>query len=132
MAIFKALFGEFLDCNTYLDAAVADIVSLTASQTDGTAVLTIKPYRAIDKNRINEVEQIISKAVGVKITVVCDETRTGFRTEFMEMVVEILKNRVAVANGFFNGAEYELSGSELKVRLNKGGKEILAANGCGS
>lgn len=130
MAIFKALFGEYLDCDTYLDTAVADIVSLTASRSDGTARLTIKPYRKIDENRIHEVEAIISKALGVKLGIVCDETRTGFTTAYMDMVIEILKDRLVVANGYFNSADYELSGNELRITLNKGGKDLLLSGGC--
>lgn len=130
MAIFKALFGEVIDCDTYLDISVADIISLTASKSDGTAALTIKPYRKIEKNRIAEAEKAVSAAVGVRVSIVCDETRTGFRTEFMDMVTAILKDRLVVANGFFSGAEYTLAGNSLEVNLKKGGRDILVSNGC--
>ena len=54
----------------------------------------------------------------------------GFRTEFMDLVVEILRDKLVVANGYFSGAEYTIQGRELKIDLKKGGKEILTSANC--
>ena len=46
------------------------------------------------------------------------------------MLLEILKSKVYVANGFFNNADYTLSGNELRIDLKKGGKDILLSVEC--
>ena len=104
MAVVKSLFGEYFDCTQNLDIAFADIVGFSVSQEKMTAILTIKPYRKIEENRIEALESQLSRAVNVNITIVCDESRIGFRTEFMGLIVEILRDKVIVANGYFNNA----------------------------
>ena len=44
------------------------------------------------------------------------------------MVIEILRDRVAVANGYFNNADYKVENGEFKILLKKGGKDILRAS----
>ncbi len=130
MAIVKSLFGEYFDCTLNMDIAQAEIVGFSVSQEKMSAKLTIKPYRKIEEDRIKALESKLSGAVGVNIEVVCDESRTGFRTEFMSLVVELLRDKIVVANGYFNGAEYEIQGRELKISLKKGGKDILTSANC--
>ncbi|MGN0569726.1 MAG: PolC-type DNA polymerase III [Candidatus Fimenecus sp.] len=130
MAIFKSLFDGIFDCENNLDIAAAEISGLSISRENGTARLKIKPYRKIGEQRIKALEEELSRALNVKMTVICDETQTGFRTEFMELVIDILKKNNVVANGYFNSAEYSLSNGELTVDLKKGGKEILLNAGC--
>lgn len=130
MAIVKSLFGEYLDCGQNLDFAMAEIVGFVISYEHMSAKLTIKPYKKFEKERIKALEKSLSGAVGVKITIVCDESRTGFLTEYMPMVVEILRDRIVVANGYFNNAEYRISDRELKIHLKQGGKEILSSANC--
>ena len=130
MAIVKSLFGEYFDWAQNLDFAMAEIVGFVISHEKMSARLTIKPYKKFEKERIEVLENTLSRAVGVHIKIDCDESRTGFTTEFMPMVVEILRDKIIVANGYFNNAEYEISGRELKVNLKKGGKEILASANC--
>ena len=125
MTTVKELFGEYFECNGNLDIAVADITGFAASQETNSAALTIKPYRKIEEDRIKALENELSRATNVNIKILCEETRTGFTTEYMNMVVEILRDRVAVANGYFNNAEYKLEDGELKILLKKGGRDIL-------
>ena len=47
-----------------------------------------------------------------------------------DKVVEILRDKIVVANGYFNNADYEILGRELKVSLKKGGKDILLSANC--
>lgn len=130
MANFKSLFDGIFDCENNLDIAASEISGLSISRENGTARLKIKPYRKIEEQRIKAIQEELSKALNVRMTVICDETRTGFRTEFMELVIDILKKNNVVANGYFNSAEYSLSNGELTVDLKKGGKDILLNAGC--
>lgn len=130
MAIFKSLMGEYFDCERNLDIAVSEILGLAINESNRTAKLTIKPYRKIEEQRIKALETELSRALSVNITVECDESRTGFHPQFMDVVLEILKSKVYVANGFFNNAEYNLSGNELRIDLKKGGKDILLSVEC--
>ena len=130
MAIVKSLFGEYFDCTLNMDIAYAEIIGFLVSQEKMSAKLTIKPYRKIEEDRIKALESKLSGAVGVNIGIVCDESRTGFRTEFMDLVVELLRDKVVVANGYFNSAEYIILGRELKITLKKGGKDILLSANC--
>ena len=125
MTTVKALFGEYFDCNSNLDIAVADVIGLAISQEINSAKLTIKPYRKIEEDRIKALENEFSRATNVNINIICDQTRSGFTTEYMDLVVEILKDRFAVANGYLNNAEYKVENGELKILLKKGGRDIL-------
>lgn len=130
MAIVKSLFGEYFDCDRNLDIAYADIAGFSVCHEKCSARLTIKPYRKIENDRILALENQLSRAVNVNISIVCDETRLGFTTEYMEMLVGILKSRNVVANGYFSDADYKLHGKELLVSLKKGGKNILEGASC--
>ena len=130
MAIVKSLFGEYFDWAQNLDFSMAEIVGFVISHEKMSAKLTIKPYKKFEKERIEALENKLSGAVGVHINIICDESRTGFITEYMPMVVEILRDKVIVANGYLNSAEYEISGRELKVNLKRGGKDILLSANC--
>ena len=130
MANFKSLMGEYFDCERNLDIAVSEILGLAINESNRTAKLTIKPYRKIEEQRIKALETELSRALSVNITVECDESRTGFHPQFMDVVLEILKSKVYVANGFFNNADYTLSGNELRIDLKKGGKDILLSVEC--
>ena len=66
MASFKALFGECIDCNRYLDIAVAEIEELVIVKEKNMAQLVIKPYRKIDKARADEVGKILSDVLKIK------------------------------------------------------------------
>ena len=98
MAIVKSLFGEYFDCTLNMDIAIAEIVAFSISQEKMSAKLTIKPYRKIEEDRIKALEGKLSGAVGVNIEVVCDESRTGFHTEFMDLVVELLRDKIVQAH----------------------------------
>lgn len=130
MAIVKSLFGEYFAWEKNLDIAYADIVGFSVCHEKCSARLKIKPYRIIEENRIKALESELSRAVNVNISIACDETRTGFTTEYMEMLISILKSRNVVANGYFSDADYKLHGKELLVSLKKGGKNILEGANC--
>lgn len=128
MTTVKMLFGELFKWDNYLDFAVAEVVRFAVSKEKNSATLTIKPYRKIDENRIKELENTLSQLTNVKLSIICDETRSGFATEYAKMVIDILKDRVAVANGYFNNADYKVENGEFKILLKKGGKDILRAS----
>lgn len=130
MAIFEELFGEYIDCKNYQDIAFAEICGLIPLENGTAARLKLKPYKKINDDRIKELEKKLFDALNVKILIACDESRIGFHTGYMDFVTEILKKRVVVANGYFNGAQYSLSGKELNIELKKGGREILVDAGC--
>lgn len=130
MATFKSLFGEYFDCDNNLDIAVAEITGLLISNENRTAKIKIKPYRKIEEQRIRNIEKTVSKAIETEVKIQCDETRTGFYPELMNVVTDVLKSRVILANGYFNGAEYELTDNNLTVNLKRGGKDILLSVEC--
>ena len=128
MTTVKMLFGELFKWDHYLDFAVAEVVRFAVSREKNSATLTIKPYRKIDENRIKELETSLSQLTNVKLNIVCDESRSGFTTEYANLVINILRERVAVANGYFNNADYKVENGEFKILLKKGGKDILRAS----
>ena len=130
MASFKALFGECIDCNRYLDIAVAEIEELLIIKEKNMAQLVIKPYRKIDEVRIDEVSKILSDVLKIKTVLICDESRIGFHTGHMGLVTTIVKNRIIASNGYLNNAEYSLSGKNLEIRLKNGGEDVLLQSEC--
>ena len=128
MTTVKMLFGELFKWDHYLDFAVAEVVRFAVSREKNSATLTIKPYRKIDENRIKELETSLSQLTNVKLNIVCDESRSGFTIEYANLVINILRERVAVANGYFNNADYKVENGEFKILLKKGGKDILCAS----
>ena len=130
MASFKALFGECIDCNRYLDIAVAEIEELVIVKEKNMAQLVIKPYRKIDKARADEVGKILSDVLKIKTVLICDESRVGFHTGHMGLVTSIVKNRIIASNGYLNNAEYTLTGKNLEIRLQYGGEDVLLEAEC--
>lgn len=129
MALFKDLFGEKFNTDEYLDIAFAEILSMKTE--DNNAVFYINPYRQIDENRLSQLSEEASRAVGVPLKIISENTRKGFQLSYMDLVISVLRDRITVANGYFSGAEYALNGNEIKIHLKKGGKEILENAECG-
>ncbi len=129
MALFKDLFGEKFSTDEYLDIAFSDIVSMEVQGEN--AVFYINPYRELDENRLSQVAEEIAKAVGVSVKLISKNSRKGFLISYIDKVVSVLRERITVANGYFNGAEYSLNGNEIKIHLKKGGKDILENAECG-
>ncbi len=130
MKTLKSLFGEVIVWENFLQFAYAEIVSFNARLGDGTAVITLKPYCKIEEQQIKALENELSRAIDVNIELVCDFSRTGFTTEYLPMLISILREKNIVANGYFNDAEYQLDNGKLLVSLKKGGKEILEKADC--
>lgn len=128
MTLFKDLFGEKFNTDEYLDIAFSEIISMKTEENK--AIFYINPYREIDETRISQIESEVSKNVGVTVKLVIKNERKGFLISYMDTVVSVLRDRITVANGYFNGAEYSLNGNEIKIRLKKGGKEILENAKC--
>ena len=128
MTTLKMFFGDVLEWNNYLDIAFAEVVKFAVSREKGCATLTIRPYKIIDDDRLNEIKENLTELVNVKLNVVCENTRSGFTTENADLVIDVLKDRVAVANGYFNNADYKVENGEFKILLKKGGKDILLAS----
>ena len=128
MALFKDLFGEKFNTDEYLDIAFAEILSMKTEEE--TAVFYINPYKELSENRLAQVAEEVSKAVGVQVKLYSENTRKGFLLSYMDTVVSLLRDRITVANGYFNGAECSLNGKQLTIHLKKGGKEILERAEC--
>lgn len=128
MAKFKDLFGEQFNGSEYSDVAFSDILSMETG--NGGAVFYISPYKELSESRLSQIESAVSKAVGVPVKLALKDTKKGFLLSYMDIVLPVLRDRITVANGYFNGAEYSLNGKEITVRLKKGGKEILENAGC--
>ena len=128
MALFKDLFGEKFNTDEYLDIAFSEILSMKTEEE--TAVFYINSYKEIDENRLSQIGEDVSKTVGVQVKFFSENTRKGFLLSYMDTVVSVLRDRITVANGYFNGAEYSLNGKQLTVHLKKGGKELLEKAEC--
>lgn len=128
MAKFKDLFGEQFNSSEYLDVAFSDILSMETGH--GGAVFYISPYKELDELRLSQIAEDVSKTVGVPVKLALKDTKKGFLLSYMDIVLPVLRDRITVANGYFNGAEYSLDGKEITVHLKKGGKEILENAGC--
>ena len=59
MTTLKMFFGESFKWDNYLDIAFAEVVKFAVSREKSTATLTIKPYRKIDENRIEEIQETL-------------------------------------------------------------------------
>ncbi len=129
MTTVKTLFGEIFSCDEYLDFAFAEIINFVISREKNRAELTIKPYKKIEQVRINEFAEELSAATKINFKIVCDESRAGFSIGYVDIVMGVIKDNVALANGYFNNAEFKIENGELKILLKKGGKDILCAAG---
>lgn len=129
MALFKDLFGEKFNTDEYLDIAFAEILSMKTEE--NVATFYINPYKQLDVNRLSQIGEEVSKAFGVQVKLYSENTRKGFLLSYMDTVVSLLRDRITVANGYFNGAEYSLNGKQITIHLKKGGKDILEKAECG-
>lgn len=69
--------------------------------------------------------QLAEKAALKKVGLTMKYLPTLFTTEYLPSIVTELKTQCGVVNGFFEGAQAELSGQELRIRLHNGGRDIL-------
>ncbi len=128
MAIFKSLFSEYINCDDFMDLSYAQIVSM---KTHGNTIeMDLRPYFKVEEKRLKDAADILFRKTGVHFVLNAENDRSGFKTEYMDIVLPVLKTRKVSANGFFTDAEYRLSGSVLEVNLKKGGREVLVRDEC--
>ena len=130
MTDFKSLFGEYIDCSKNTDVAFAKVKALHINHNNGSASVELCPFKELSAERIAALQAELSRAVGVKTEIVCHNSEAGFTGERILPVLELLKSKIPVANGFFNGAEYTLKDGVLTVALKKGGSDILKNSEC--
>lgn len=125
MADFKGFCGDMVDLSDCPDVAVANIIELRTDEKNQSATIVISPFKRISEEKIDKLQNELSNAFKLKIAIECEYSKSGFAVSDMAVVIKEVKEKFPVANGFFNNAEYELSGNHLKIILNNGGAEVL-------
>ncbi|MEG0614914.1 MAG: PHP domain-containing protein, partial [Oscillospiraceae bacterium] len=75
-------------------------------------------------------ETEIRSKLGIdEFSLICKYTPDLFTVKYFPTIVEKLKRKLAVVNGFLDNAEPTLNGDELTIELNNGGYDLLMKSG---
>lgn len=127
---FERIFGEYLEEPYHSLFKECELLRIDADRASGEIRIQAKSDRLIEMGHINQCAlQLAQKANLKKVGLTMKYLPTLFTAEYLPSIVYELKTLSGVVNGFFEGAEAELSGQELLIRLKNGGREILQQAG---
>ena len=127
---FERIFGEYLEEPYHSLFKECELLRIDADRASGEIRIQAKSDRLIEMGHINQCAlQLAQKANLKKVGLTMKYLPTLFTAEYLPSIVCELKTLSGVVNGFFEGAEAELSGQELLIRLKNGGREILQQAG---
>ena len=127
---FERIFGEYLEEPYHSLFKECELLRIDADRASGEIRIQAKSDRLIEMGHINQCTlQLAQKANLKKVGLTMKYLPTLFTAEYLPSIVCELKTLSGVVNGFFEGAEAELSGQELLIRLKNGGREILQQAG---
>lgn len=127
---FKELFENIVPQNIIDAFSQCEICGIVMNE-EKKAVFLKTEFSFIPKvAEISLAEMELSKAFNMRARFVPHFESELFSINAAEYIVDELKFRSKTVNGFFNNAEYELTGDKLNIILSHGGKEILEKNYC--
>lgn len=123
---FSAIFGEYVKNEVPEKIAAAEILFLDAFHESKELVITLKPAELLLKRDLAELEPLLAKALKLKkVTIDTKYLPTQFECSYLSEISAVLKRRVAMINGYFDGAACTLEDRLLTVELKHGGAELL-------
>lgn len=135
MALFYDLFKDLRQALAPYDRALenAEIISCTPDLQASTLTSEVRFNILLKEETLDTIAKIIADKYQLESAVI--EPRFNKRllsNKYDSQLVEILKRRIVVANGYLNGCEfcYGEDFSTLEVKLAGGGREVLCQNNC--
>ena len=126
---FENLFSQFdyKMSDAVSDGKILKIISCK-DNTELTVVASFDKYVKYD-----EIEQLciyMRKALALSIfNIECKYTPDKLTQEYFPEIFRFFKDRFPLVNGFFNDADVEITGDDVKVILKRGGYDLLEKNG---
>lgn len=126
---FKKVFDNLLTSDT---AAIVDaeVMSITTKQDNRQMTVIVAPTEIVKKGELTAAEQELAAALSltaVKIT--AKYRRELFSVELFPEIIEELKGKVAMVNGYLDDASALLENDILTITLAHGGAELLKSAG---
>ncbi|MDO4846560.1 MAG: PolC-type DNA polymerase III [Clostridiaceae bacterium] len=135
MALFYDLFKDLRQALAPYDRALenAEIISCTPDLQASTLTSEVRFNILLKEETLDAIAKIIADKYQLESAVI--EPRFDKRllsNKYDSQLVEIIKRRIVVANGYLNGCEFCYGGdfSTLEVKLAGGGREVLCQNNC--
>ncbi len=126
---FENLFSQF---DYKMSDAVSDGKILKIISCNDNTEITV--FASFDKYvKYDEIEQLciyMRKALALSIfNIECKYTPDKLTQEYFPEIFRFFKDRFPLVNGFFNDADVEITGDDVKVILKRGGYDLLEKSG---
>ncbi len=123
--LIKELFSDYI-ADIPNSVAKGDILKLVCHEEARELTVFASFDRVQQRDTVSDFEHSIKRSLGLnKFMLCCRYAPALFNEKCMPDIVESLRSRVALINGYFEGAEYVLSGDVLDINLKGLGGDIL-------
>ncbi|MBQ5995938.1 MAG: PolC-type DNA polymerase III [Clostridia bacterium] len=135
MSLFYDLFSEHRQALSAFDKALekAEIIRLIPDLNEDSLTIVVKFPILLREETLDRLDRQLEKLLGVATVQLEPVFEKRLLTEkYNSQLIEIIKRRVVVANGFLDGCEFSYNEdmTQLNLRLKKSGRDILTSNGC--
>ncbi len=124
---FLSLFGQYIP-KEELDSAfeTARLLSIELEQKKREMCCEVIFSSLVPREELFRCERVLTDKLGLaSLRMTPKYTPDLFSPSYFPEIALLLKRRVSVANGYFNGSTAEYDGSVLKVELKNGGYQLL-------
>ncbi len=126
--IFSQYFSQYLDSEALSKLGNGVISGLTVSTSNRSVKLTLELDGFVKYSVITYAEAQLAEKMGVnRFEIAVKFPKYEFDIKNIESILEYIKKKTSVVNGFFTEAEAELEDNTLTICLKNGGKDILEA-----
>lgn len=127
--LIKELFSEYVDAVPN-PIGKGEVIKITHNDTSRIMTVTAS-FRSTQKySFIAEFQNNMRNALRINEVILDVKYYPNMlTTAYLPEAVQIVKNEIAVINGYMNDAVYELSANNIKINLARGGYELLKKSG---
>lgn len=126
---FSALFGCYFSGSPIppeVEGAEVDGLLLDSRQDGSELTVTIRPQRLLAREMLSALEEVLSRELApARVRLHVKYPPDWFAAEYFPQIVDELRGRVALINGYFDGADCTFAEGRLEIGLQNGGAELM-------
>jgi len=102
------------------------VLKLTYDEGGKNIEVTVRLDVPVKFAEVRECEYKLAQALGVRaVTIRCKYTPDKLTADYFPELVEYMRSRCSVVNGYFEGSKAEFDGAVFRITLVRGGRDIL-------
>lgn len=126
MNLFKNYFSEYVDNYQLSCLQDGEIVRFAVKREDRELIVVLHLNELVEYSVFRSAEESIKNKMNLKkVTITPRYISDLFDTSYIGSILEYVKRKNTAVNGFFDGADTDFDGKNLKFSLKKGGSELL-------